>query len=85
MLSEYTASTSHKIFHYRNKRAVDALDRIEQNDNLHRIYPERIFCDTFLNERCITHKDGVVFYRDDDHLSSGGAKLVLQEIEKFIQ
>lgn len=75
-----TASTSHQVFLERNKRTIDALDQIEPHEHLHRIFPEKIFCDNSLSGRCITHKNRVIFYRDDDHLSDEGAKLILQKI-----
>jgi hypothetical protein len=82
VFDESTASTSHQVFNNRNKRAIDALDKIEHNKNLHRIFPEEIFCDSILSGRCITHIDGTILYRDDDHLSDAGAKLILEQVLK---
>jgi hypothetical protein len=39
-----------------------------------------MLCDTTQPGRCITYKDGSILYRDDDHLSNAGAKLILEEI-----
>ncbi|MBV1929247.1 MAG: acyltransferase [Gammaproteobacteria bacterium] len=77
---EQIASTSYQVFKERNNRTIDALDEIGQNENLQRIFPEKILCDSILSERCITNLDGLILYRDDDHLSDAGAKLVLQKI-----
>lgn len=75
-----TASTSYDVFRERNRRAVEALERIESNDNLIQIYPEEVFCDKDLPGRCITQKNEIIYYRDDDHLSDAGAKLILDEV-----
>lgn len=77
---ETTASTSYRVFRERNKRTIDALDGIGVEDNLHRIRPDRIFCNSELPDRCITHRDGLIYYSDDDHLSDAGAKLVLEQV-----
>jgi peptidoglycan/LPS O-acetylase OafA/YrhL len=74
------ASTSFQVFKKRNKRTTRALDKIGQNRNLYRVYPEKMLCDTTQPGRCITYKDGSILYRDDDHLSNAGAKLILEEI-----
>ncbi|MEH6727998.1 MAG: SGNH hydrolase domain-containing protein, partial [Hyphomicrobiales bacterium] len=52
-----------------------------------RIHPERLFCNTTLPGRCVTHDSENIYYRDDDHLSDTGArmlaKMVMGAIEKF--
>lgn len=75
-----TASTDHKVFKSRNARTIEALDKAGSGDNLVRIFPEELFCDSYLEGRCITQKDGVIFYRDDNHLSDAGARLLLDKI-----
>jgi hypothetical protein len=75
-----TASTSHEVFKARNKRAINALDGVQTNANLIRVFPENLFCDNDIPERCITQKDGVIFYRDDDHLSDEGNRLIVERI-----
>lgn len=85
VFDESTASTSYKVFKDRNKRAIDALDNIKPNENLYRIFPETILCDKILPERCVTHMDSVILYRDDDHLSDAGAKLVIDQVLKKLK
>jgi len=75
-----TASTSHKVFLQRNKRAIDTLDKASISNSTIDIFPESIFCNNALSERCITQKDGVIYYRDNNHLSNSGAKLVLKKV-----
>lgn len=80
VFNKATASTSYKIFKNRNKRTIDALDKIAPNKNLHRIRPDNIFCNSVVAGRCVTHSNGLIFYRDDDHLSDAGAKLILEQV-----
>jgi peptidoglycan/LPS O-acetylase OafA/YrhL len=75
-----TGSTSYKVFQDRNKNAYQALDSIGEYSNLFRIYPEKIFCNNDLEDRCIVQKDGYLLYSDDDHLSNAGARSVIAEI-----
>merc|ERR1712178_400823 len=54
-------------------------------NNLHnitylRVYPHKIFCNTLVPGKCISHDAKFVYYRDDHHLSYQGARIV----SKFI-
>ncbi len=80
-----TGSTSHEIFQDRNRNAYEALDSVGQHPNLFRVYPEKIFCNNDLENRCIVQGDGRLLYRDDDHLSDAGAMLVTQAILGHLQ
>jgi peptidoglycan/LPS O-acetylase OafA/YrhL len=80
VFDNYTGSTSYDVFRSRNERTISALDKIERSENLHRIYPEHIFCNTEIEGRCITHLNGLIYYSDDDHLSDAGAKLVMEQV-----
>lgn len=79
-----TASTSYKVFKQRNKKTIDALDKIPANQNLFIIEPEKIFCNNFVAGRCITHKDKVIYYRDDNHLSDDGAKIIMNKVIEYL-
>ena len=73
-------STSHEVFKERNSRSYDALDKVGTHPGLYRIYPENILCDNDVKDRCIVQKQGHTLYRDDDHLSNAGAKLIVEQI-----
>ncbi len=77
-------TTSHQLFIERNKRAYEALDDIGEHPNLIRIKPENILCNTYVKGRCVAQIDGVPLYSDDDHLSNAGARLVVNEIMRYI-
>ena len=79
-------TTSYDIYKKRTKSSFEMLDSL-QNQNIFRIYPHKLFCNSEMKNRCITHDDTNIFYADDDHLSTVGAKLlgnqIVEQIEKF--
>ena len=79
-------TTSYDIYKKRTKSSFEMLDSL-QNQNIFRIYPHKLFCNSEMKNRCITHDDTNIFYADDDHLSTVGSKLlgnqILEQIEKF--
>ena len=78
-LESADASTSHAVYKERNLDANRVLDDI-QHHNLHRIRREKIFCDSFVKDRCVAHLNGMPFYFDDDHLSGFGADRIVSQI-----
>ena len=79
-------TTSYQVYKNRTKTSFELLNSI-QGDNVYRIYPHTLFCDTTIKDRCITHDDKDIFYADTDHPSSKGAEmindLIMKEIEKI--
>ncbi len=76
-------TTSYARYVERSRLAFDLLDSIK-GERIVRIYPHRLFCNTHTNGRCVTHSSTKVFYRDDDHLSETGAKMLVDEIGPII-
>lgn len=79
-LSAETASTSFSQYEQRNRKTIDILDAIEDNPHLTRIYPDKIFCNSFVASRCVVHEKGMPFYSDDNHLTEAGAEKIIQQI-----
>ena len=79
-------TTSFMVYENRNKSSFDLLDSI-QGENIYRVYPHTLFCNTHIKDRCLTHNDESVFYVDYDHPSIKGAEmingLIMKEIEKI--
>ena len=79
-------TTSYQVYKDRTKSSFELLDSI-QGDNIFRVYPHTLFCDTTIKNRCVTHDDKNIFYYDDDHPSSKGTEmindLIMKEIEKI--
>ncbi|MEE4216609.1 MAG: acyltransferase family protein [Xanthomonadales bacterium] len=78
-------STSYAVFKERNRRSYAALDRAGQHPGLYRVYPEKVLCDRDVKDRCIVQKDGNALYADDNHLSSAGARRVVDEIVELLE
>jgi peptidoglycan/LPS O-acetylase OafA/YrhL len=66
---------SYQAFIDRTKSSFKLLDSIE-GDNIYRVYPHKLFCNTFTKNRCVNHYDNSIFYSDDTHPSIKGAELI---------
>tara|TARA_B100001057_G_C22837753_1_gene945846 strand:- start:447 stop:2462 length:2016 start_codon:yes stop_codon:yes gene_type:complete len=79
-------TTSYKVYKDRTKSSFELLDSIK-NKNIYRVYPHKLYCDTTIKDRCITHSLSEIFYSDDDHPSYKGAEminqLIMDEIKKI--
>jgi peptidoglycan/LPS O-acetylase OafA/YrhL len=79
-------TTSFNVYRERTKSSFELLDSI-QGDNIYRVYPHKLFCDTTIKDRCVTHDDKNIFYADYDHPSIKGSEmindLIMKEIEKI--
>lgn len=79
-------TTSYQVFLDRNKTSFELLDSVK-GDNIFRVYPHSILCDTTIKDRCITHNEEVVFYVDKHHPSLRGShfinELIIKEIEEI--
>ena len=57
-----------------------------QSKNIFRVFPHKIFCNTYIKNRCVTHDGKNIFYADDDHPSYMGSKmindLIIEKINK---
>ena len=80
-LEKNRITTSFQVYKNRVKESFQLLDGI-QHENIIRVYPHKLFCNTVVSGRCITHDLNNSFYRDDDHLSAVGASLLMSMIER---
>ena len=65
-------TTSYEIFKKRNNLSFEILDSIN-NNNIHRVYPHKLFCNSQIKKRCITHDNQNLFYYDYIHLLGRGS------------
>ena len=77
-------STSYQVYKNRTKSSFELLDSIK-NDNIYRVYPHTLFCDTVIKDRCVNHDNKNTFYADDDHPSYKGAEMINDLIMKKIK
>ena len=76
-----TISIPHSDYQKRNNFVNQILDGYEGRANVVLIKPEKIFCDSFVKNRCVAQFDFVPFYYDDDHLSDIGARYIVDAIQ----
>ena len=72
-------SGSYEVYKKRNKLIFEVLDSI-QDQNIHRIYPHKFFCNKLIINRCIANDENNILYYNDDHLSINGSKPIVDEI-----
>jgi hypothetical protein len=83
MLSDDPITTSYERYVERSEPTFKLLDSL-RGDKIVRVYPHRLFCNTVVQGRCVTHSSSKVFYLDDDHLSEVGAEMLVGEIARAI-
>ena len=79
-------TTSYKVYKERTNSSFEVLDSIT-GGNIYRVYPHKFLCNNLIKDRCITHDNENIFYRDSHHLSIKGAEkisnLIIKEIDKI--
>ena len=67
-------------FPYENYKAInDELIKFYdslKNENIYRVYPHELFCNTRVKNQCVTHNKKNIFFSDEWHPSSYGAKMI---------
>ena len=85
-ISNLLDTTSFDVYKERTKSSFELLDSIK-GENIYRVYPHKLFCNTKIKNRCLTHDDKDIFYIDEDHPSLKGAEmisdLIIKEIERI--
>ena len=84
ILSKNMITTSYEDYLNKTKSSFALLDSI-QHKNITRIYPHKLFCNTAIPNRCVTHNLNQSFYRDYHHLSETGAKMLFDLLEDEIK
>ena len=59
------------------------LDSIK-NENIIRIYPDEIFCNSFIMDECVAAINNSLFYTDNNHLSIEGTHLLSEKIIELL-
>mgnify|MGYP001246541354 CR=1 FL=1 len=72
-------TTDYDVFLERNKFVYEILDNLE-NKNIYKVYPEKVFCNTKIKNKCVANDEKNLFYYDDDHLSLYGSEILVKEI-----
>ena len=76
-------SNSYKSYTQWSSDTFALFDEVKHK-NLIKVYPHRLFCDTFVVDRCVSKFGDEIFFSDQTHLSVVGANLVADQIFKSI-
>jgi len=68
-------NTSFEVYLSRTKSSFELLDSIK-NNNVYRVYPHTLFCNSRVKNRCVTHDDKDIFYTDSNHPSLKGSEMI---------
>ena len=68
-------TTSYNAYIERSKKSFELLNSFE-NKNIYRIFPDKFLCNNLIKNRCLTHDDKNIYYRDSHHPSPAGAKII---------
>ena len=74
---------SYELFNERAKESFDLFDSIE-GENILRVYPHKLFCNTIKEDRCVAHDEKTMFYWDGNHPSKAGVEMINNLIFKKI-
>jgi peptidoglycan/LPS O-acetylase OafA/YrhL len=77
---------SYEVYKERTKSSFNLLDSVESS-NIYRLYPHKLFCNTIIQNRCLTHDDKIIFYSDWSHASPKASiligNLILEKIKRI--
>ena len=86
LLNKDFISYPYKDYLQRSSKVSNFLDQIK-SDNVFRVFPENLFCDSILKNKCVLHDNKNIFFSDLNHLTSKGSEmivdLIMKEIEKI--
>ena len=78
------ASIDYGSFKNYTKNTRKLFNRLK-HENLITVFPEKLFCNSYLTSRCVAHNGKEFFYFDDHHLSYEGSKLINNQILENIK
>ncbi len=59
------------------------LDNIN-NENIYRLYPHKIFCNTLIKGKCVANSTDDIYFIDNSHLSKAGSEIINIDLIKLI-
>lgn len=83
ILNKSKITISYPDYISKTKSSFDLLDSIKHK-NISRIYPHKLFCNTSIPNRCITHDQKTSYYRDEQHLSKKGTDMLFEVLKTKI-
>ncbi len=80
---EPVANIDYKDFTYRNSNVIKFFNSFEEG--IIRVHPEKIFCNSFVKDKCVANNKEKVFFWNKTHLSIDGGNLLANEIIKKVK
>jgi hypothetical protein len=68
-------TTSFLDYKKETKSTFYLLDKIK-NENIYRVYPHKLFCNTIIKNKCIANNNVSIFYSDNNHPSKKAAEMI---------
>jgi hypothetical protein len=86
LFDKYTGllSTSYKLYLAENAKTAAVLDAVK-SANIYRIYPSSVLCDSVVKDRCVLASGLSIYYSDRDHVTTKGARLLVEYYGKIIK
>jgi hypothetical protein len=63
----------------RSKNILEIFDSINKQ-NVYKVRPHKIFCDSFVKNKCVANTEKFIFYEDTNHLERAGINLIRNKI-----
>ncbi len=70
---------SYDYFYSRAKNSINIYDSLT-NDNIVKVKPSSLFCNSYIKGRCVISYNGDLFYKDYDHLNSFGNEILVSNM-----
>ncbi len=67
---------NYDFFYSRAKSSINIYDSLT-NDNIVKVKPSMLFCNSYIKGRCVISYNGNLFYEDYDHLNSSGNEILI--------
>jgi len=77
-------TVDYSLYKKRNEKIFKILDSI-QGPDVYRVYPEKFFCNTKIQKKCIANDNENLYYYDSSHLSLEGSKYLVNDIMETIR
>ncbi len=63
----------------RSNNILKIFDKVNSN-NIYKVRPDEIFCDSYVKNRCVANTDKFIFYNDTNHLERAGINIIRAKI-----
>ena len=72
-----------KEYENENQKTIETFNALK-SINIFRVYPHKLFCDTYISQKCVNNDGENIFYADSYHPSLKGAEMINNSIIKEI-